>query len=796
LGEVLQVKTKLVLIGRLCASTALTLLAVPVVAGACPNETSPGFRSYLPDCRAYELVSPAYTEGFPVETAEPIGISEDGEELHVISLGSFSEPDNTSFFGETYRVERGTTEWKASPLGASFFTFPHYTIEGMSTNFEGSLVFASVPGESLTGVYFAPTDGNPTLVGPGGPLGVRESGLRYVGASDELHNALLSDNSPRAGKEDRLWPGDTTVGEGEPSLYEYEGIGNFEPRLVGVSNEERLEKAAVKEGRPHINEAANLISNCGTSLGSAGQKDAYNAVSESGTTVFFTAEAGEGCSTPGVNELYARINGERTLAISEPTHPLVQGSGSGPEECNPACATALHEPAEFRGASEDGSKVFFLTSQPLLNSDEDSDTDLYEAEIEGQGVGEHPRIGRLIQVSHNPNPGQAAEVQGVARVSEDGSHVYFVAEGRLTSEPRGGGKVGVDEGLGAEGVCLASLNQAERAEEAKAEEQEAKEEEVIFGARCRPKKDSENLYVYERDALYPHGHTAFVATLLGSDGADWLEEDARPVQATPDGRFLVFQSAADLTADEERRAEAGQVFEYDAETGALVRVSQGEDGYNEDGNTAVYSATIPIQYREYSIPERHFNHLAVSEDGSRVFFSSPEALTPQAQALNGVCISSRNGSCVSYAENIYEYHGGQISLISDGHDDLSVNNNPVGNLIGTDESGKDAFFTTADRLVPQDTNVQAAIYDAREDGGFPAAEEPVPCSGDSCQGAASEPPSLLAPMTSAVAAEGAGSPLGVTVLAKPKAKPKKSKPKKIKGRKRKLKSKRAAERKR
>jgi len=32
-------------------------------AGGCPNEASPGFRSYLPECRGYEMVTPAFKDG-------------------------------------------------------------------------------------------------------------------------------------------------------------------------------------------------------------------------------------------------------------------------------------------------------------------------------------------------------------------------------------------------------------------------------------------------------------------------------------------------------------------------------------------------------------------------------------------------------------------------------------------------------------------------------------------------------------------------------------------------------------
>jgi hypothetical protein len=107
-----------------------------------------------------------------------------------------------------------------------------------------------------------------------------------------------------------------------------------------------------------------------------------------------------------------------------------------------------------------------------------------------------------------------------------------------------------------------------------------------------------------------------------------------------------------------------------------------------------------------------------------VFFESPAKLTPL--ALEDV-------------ENIYEYHDGRVSLISDGQDESGYTK-----LIGTDESGDDVFFDTADRLAPQDTDTLVDVYDARVDGGFPGSVSSS-CEGESCQGTLSAAPLLLSP---------------------------------------------------
>ncbi len=682
---------------RFCLAGVLWVSSILMIASLaqaesmdCPSASSSAGHTLSFDCRGYELVSPVYKEGYTVQV---IGISENGGHVLAQSLGAFSNPEATTALGQEYEITRESAGWNATPLDFPSTSFSHYAVDEVSANFAQSLWLAhpaiSIPGSS--GIYVGPPTGPLTRMGPAEPLGGRIEGPTFIGESGELGHVLFFIPSPNIGETSSLWPGDTTFVGYLHSLYEYENAGreSEEPRLVGIAN----------VGEPASVGAAHLISNCGTYLGSFPEGDAYNAVSVSGGSVIFTALA---CGEPGppVNEIYARLQGTsgspaHSVAISEP--PL-----SVPHrDCTGTCANsenidANRRPAAFAGASQDGSKVFFTTSQPLVNGDTDSSVDLYKADIE------EGEVTRLMQVSRgeggDPTPGSGADVLGVARVSEDGSHVYFVAEGILT-------------GTNGEGNA--------------------------------PTANKPNLYVYSSECpgssdgcSNPVEHISFVATLSTGDGADWQPADKRPVQSTPDGEYLVFQSSADLTSDQGTQRENEQIFEYDARTEKLVRVSQGESGYNRDGNSGTFSAAIPVQDYELSLPIQRYTRLAVSSDGSRVFFSTRDALT--SQASNGV-------------NNVYEYHDGQIGLISDGHDAVQTNGDSAVELIGTDESGLDVFFTTADRLVAQDTDDQVDVYDARIAGGFEAAGL-APCSGDSCQDAPNVPPSLLIP--------GAASPSG------------------------------------
>ena len=617
------------------------------------------------------MVTPPYKGGFAVSVE---GISEDGSHLEARSLGVFSHPKDTGLVGGVYQMTRGVAGWESLPFDAPFSTFSRFSVESVGSDFAHSLWIASSPERSsIPGIYIGiPPSGPFSYVGPSGPTSVGTAVLRLAGTSRDLSHSVYRVDSPSPGAPDLLWPGDRTTNLGQPSLYEYTGTENGEPRLVGIGN----------EGSPNDVAAGELISECGTYLGgpapfgSGRPPTVDNALSESGATTYFTALGADypGCAEPSpglvmppVNQIYARLDASqsdaRTVAISEPV----------PADCA-TCTLAERRDAEFEGASADGARVFFATEQHLFSQPGEG-PELYEYDFRS------PPGQRVSLVSGGDPAG--AHLQHVLGVSDDGSHVYFAAQGVLTEAPNSFGK--------------------------------------------RAEAGAENLYVYERDDAFPHGRIAFIG-----------QANVSVAQTTRDGRFLVFASTADLTPDEDERIEAGQVFEYDAQTGSLVRVSRGADGYNEDGNSEVYAATIPSQISRQVLPIEKFTRLAVSADGVYVFFTTEDGLTPQAE---------------SGVNNVYEYHNGRITLISDGHDNVSVTGRSAVALLGTDETGTDVYFETADALVPQDTDSQLDVYDARVEGGFPSPPLSSRCSPEACQGPFSAGLSTPPPPSSSAAGE-------------------------------------------
>ncbi len=747
------------------------------------NSAFGGARGFLPDCREYELVTPPYKDGSPPEelSSSQLTISGNGDHVLATDTGGFAGTENDEIGGKqkggVYDLERTASGWSAEAISPPAEVASRSLFVTESADFARSLWEMGIqaePGEEAAfGAGFARLAIREQAPGGGvrltdvGPEDAPSAPIRsfiFEGAASDLSTIVFSNVGKKA-----HFLGDKTRGQ---SLYAYTGTHNREPVLVDVRNEGPL------VGAMERNEHAELVSECGAELGSGSAAGStFNAVSSDGSTIFFTALRGL-CEAPAVNELYARIDGETTVAISE---PAIVGARSA--ECTEICQEDelsenghLPSPAFFRGASRDGRKVFFTTEQPLLDVDRDTGNDVYEAELEGG------RLTRLAMVSRgrtsggpeveDQTPGENANVLGVARVSGSGEHVYYVARGVLTNAANGVGEVAqaggynlydYDSATGQTNLVAVLLSSEERAvvEEAVALEMEV---EVLgqqascehLAANSGSEEEVEACYAEleaMRLALPGRIATALAATVSVDIGLEPAIE--RMFETTASGRFLIFESTKHLTGGEDTST-VPQLFEYEATTGMVRRASIGQGGYSNNGNTenAEFAPRIVVPNDAHGgDPTADWSSLSVTETGD-VFFTSRDRLA--AAAIEG-------------HENVYEYKppgagacgaeagSGCLDLISPGDEASPAEVHGKPRLLGADLSGDNVFFVSGDSLVPRDTDTQLDWYDARVEGGFDESVAGSGCSEEVCQGPV--PPAPIMPSLGGSATQAGESPV-------------------------------------
>ncbi len=595
-------------------STAILVGVMPISAlgagdanrAGCPvaSEQSPGFRAYLPDCRAYEMVTPPYKQGVGVHFD---GLAAGGEALFGSSLAALAGTEGApQSLGAEYEFERGGSGWAvraltpANPAFRGAVSFEALAPDGGPVLFKMPTApvgddhfWLRDPGGGLADVGPAtpPTDGPTQELSPQGPPpGV----ARFAGASADMSRIVFSVAAPWG------WPGDTTA-PGEEDLYEYTGTANSEPTMVAVDG-----------GRA----GAALIGDCGETLGGPRFTSASGAVSSSGQVVVFTPVPADelecGGRQPAHAELYARIDGERTVWLSEP-------------QCDPGgCPPSTPSAAVFEGAAADGGRGFFLSTR-RLTSDAVDDPEAGDSASGFAGSGCQGAIGtgcnlyeydlsrpsgerlRAISVG-SPRP----HVQGVVRVSPDGSQVYFAATGALAALPGPGGG--------------------------------------------EPVEGQDNLYVSESTGAGT-GTLRFVATLAEGDGELWGgtygSDASRPAATSAEGTTLLFSSEADLTG--EGAGGVPQLYLYrDSALSTLHQVSVAVEGSAGGEGFAATIRAPDYEGREAFRPQA----LPLSADGEIAVFESAAALTPDAGPPGGPM-------------KLYEYRDGRVYLLDPDPDGTS-----------------------------------------------------------------------------------------------------------------------------
>lgn len=724
-----------------CFASLLTAiaLATPSLARAteCPNEqlrhesninptTHEPYDLQLPECRAYEMVSPGEKGNSDVQQFNGgLPAAADGNAIAWASQNAFA----------------GAEAADLGPLGIATDTYiSRRTPLGWSTT-------SALPPLSLIGYSGNNLDLEPTMFGAVASCGVNIDANSLHGAkvacarqqSGEWGTSASFDNSsgayfegqepyplpqlqgasvnlstlvfqtrggPEAGA--ALLPEDVSDNNGD-GLYALTEPGSTEQmlRLINVTN-------GGQEIGPNM---GSRIGGIGSSAGGTEACSAYSveeasssyqAISQDGLTVFFTACPSN--TSGAANEIFARLNGAHTVDISDPA----EEGASECDICNPTPQSAA-----FEGASADGAKAFFITTQPLVPGDTDSTMDLYMYYF-GRPAGEN-----LVQLSYGSGEpgttkGNGAEVQGVVRTSADGSRAYFIARGVLTKLPNYDGEAAQ---AGADNLYGVNTNTGE----------------THFVAKlCSGASESGTIV----DSACPTGEGVTDAALWGSD-------QNREAQVTSNGQYLVFSTYAHLllvgseaqaTTDKEQ-----QVYRYDFSSGRLVRISVGEPSYpqsennNGSGSNALIHPPLIDRLRgaDGALAAINDYSRAISNNGGIVLFS-----------IAGQLQTAASGQ----APKVYEWHecsatrcpdgmAGEVALISPGGDTNSSSTED--GLATMSESGENIFFFTRVPLVEQDQDELVDVYDARVNGGFPAPTPEASCSGEECQGTPSNAPEAL-----------------------------------------------------
>lgn len=678
---------------------------------ACPNEqvrsqsnidpaTGKPYDLGLPECRAYEMVSPLEKQAHSAQLAAEgkhdfnSVAAANGESVAFSSLGGFAgiERFSATSEGNPYVARRGTSGWVTEGMPPPAALLPGAFFDAYGPG----LSVAATCGTTGADDYLASQavscairepDGS-WLTSPAYPnlagADVSISDFGGHGYSRNLADAVFQLNN-KGGH--HLLPNDT--GQKNPgSIYEVVGLGGASPELRLVS----VDSAGNVIGPEHETHLGGRLT----------RSSLFHAVSEDGQRIFFTATP----AGSGVENVYARRylpgGAAETVDISSPSPSQCARTASEPGgECS-APASGV-----FEGASGSGEKAFFLTKQQLVNADTDSITDLYEYDFA------EPAGSRVVQVSGggigDPTPGSGASVQGVVRVSNDGSHVYFVATGVLSTVPNAAGQTAL---AGADNLYGFDT-----------ETRQTK----FVAQLCSGHEVSGS----QRDAACPSP---------GGDTSLWAISDVatRRAQTTPNGRYLIFDTDAQLSPEDQAKAQ--RVYRYDFQTGELILVSHAAPEDPTAGNgelNAVISAPGYVAGGAAGDVENESRQ--ISANGSAIVFSTAEPLQADVNAgENPGCEGATQTGC-----NVYEWHEGVVHMISDGQSPSNTHYEAP----TMSASGADIFFTTYTKLVGQDTDKLADVYDARIDGGFPAPAPEPSCSGEECQGTPSTLPVFEAPGT-------------------------------------------------
>lgn len=572
---------------------ALTVIAVAFIAlalsctcsfdsaagASCANESIRGEQGAaaltLPECRAYELVSPGSTPlvtsaggvGFGVKAAD------NGNAIAYLSYYPFQGSPSSGWF---FRARRGATGWSLEAMSPQVLpgAAPKVICEAIELNYSEDLL-ASVLRigreikQEFPGNSFCPQPQEELV--PGEPAGFANLFRQGApGAPYELVNLTPPDASPANaqfqdasddlshvvfGEEAQLTP------EAPPGYNLYLWVGG-ELRLVTFLPNGSPVRGDLAGATQH--RVASDGSSLDVEVGGAftGTAPIINAVSSDGERIFFYANG----------NLYVRENAGQQPTVAGPCS-AAEPDRACTRQVDLSKGAGNSGGGVFQFASADGRRVFFTAESQLTfpSSAAAGKPALYEYDVVSRAL-----VDRTLGAS------AAADVRGFSGGAENGSRLYFVAKGALTgAQENGQGEV-------------AQAGQP-------------------------------NLFLLEDGSL------TFIATLdpiadRSAWGFELTPQAGGPPEAgastlatrtSPDGRYFAFNSVRGLSGGS---AGTRQIFLYDAVAGTLTCASCLPGGSAPPGPSAIPG---PISTTEAEAPGYLPRGLT---DKGQLFFTTTQPL--------------------------------------------------------------------------------------------------------------------------------------------------------------------------
>ncbi len=360
---------------------------------ACPNEPErSGFSGRLPDCRAYELVTPPVTSTSQFDArGEGSAVAENGE---AISLFAENPRPGAPSAGEEYVATRGASGWTAEDV------MPLESYDGVAcAEFQkvydysdqlGKEVMRSGGGSRATGFGLSEGNENPESCNPEGSQIVSGEPVGY-------ENLLVRDNATGAYQLVNLTPPGVT-----PADAQFKGASPDLSRVVFTETSPLAEGA--QYGVPNLYEWDEGTVRLASVLPDGTDVTGTLAAVPDGSHVLFTS----------AGALYERIDGHQTVQVDEAQGGAGASSGG-----------------TFQGAP-DGSHVFFTDESQLTGNSTAAagEPDLYECTLP-EGASKCELSDLTVAAG-----GEHADVLGVAIGRHNSSYVYFTARGVLATNTR------------------------------------------------------------------------------------------------------------------------------------------------------------------------------------------------------------------------------------------------------------------------------------------------------------------------------------------------------------------------